>query len=79
MTKKKDTGFSKRISQLPSVENVDKMHSDIKTNSRVKIERKKFGTQLRPELITKLKMQALQENTNLTNLLEKILNQYLSK
>jgi hypothetical protein len=44
-----------------------------------KIERKKFGTQLRPELIKQLKRTALNRDTTITELLEKILDRYFEK
>ena len=44
-----------------------------------KIERKKFGTQLRPELIKQLKRTALNRDMTITDLLEKILDRYFEK
>ncbi|MGH1337265.1 MAG: hypothetical protein ACRBFS_14170 [Aureispira sp.] len=44
-----------------------------------KIERKKFGTQLRPKLIKQLKRTALNRDMTITDLLEKILDRYFEK
>ncbi len=76
---KKGKNLANRLSQLPTPDNVDKMFEDVETpkEEKVMIERKKFGTQLRPELITKLKMRAIQEEMTITELLEAMLNEYL--
>ena len=76
---KKGKNLANRLSQLPTPDNVDKMFEDVETpkEEKVTIERKKFGTQLRPELITKLKMRAIQEEMTITELLEAILDDYL--
>lgn len=76
---KKGKNLANRLSQLPTPDNVDKMFEDVETpkEEKITIERKKFGTQLRPELITKLKMRAIQEEMTITELLEAMLNEYL--
>jgi hypothetical protein len=55
------------------------MFEDVNSSKeeKVTIERKKFGTQLRPELITKLKMRAIQEDMTISDLLEAMLDEYL--
>lgn len=81
MTKiaKKGKNLADRLSQLPTPDNVDKMFEDVNSSKeeKVTIDRKKFGTQLRPELITKLKMRAIQEGMTISELLEAILDEYL--
>lgn len=81
MTKitKRGNNLAGRLSQLPTPNNVNKMFEDVNSSKEEKliIDRKKFGTQLRPELITKLKMRAIQENMTITDLLETMLNEYL--
>ena len=76
---KKGRNLASRLSQLPTPDNVDKMFEDVEApkEEKVIIERKKFGTQLPPELITKLKMRAIQEEMTITELLEAMLNEYL--
>lgn len=76
---KRGQNLADRLSQLPTPDNVDKMFEDVNSpkEEKVTIERKKFGTQLRPELITKLKMRAIQENLTITDLLEAMLDEYL--
>lgn len=66
---------------LPTPDKVEAMFSDvdsIKEEVEIsrKIERKKFGTQLRPELIKELKRTALNRDITMTELLEKILDDY---
>ena len=76
---KRGKNLADRLSQLPTPDNVDKMFEDVNNQKqeKVTIERKKFGTQLRPELITKLKMRAIQEEMTITELLEAMLDEYL--
>ena len=76
---KRGNNLANRLSQLPTPTTVDKMFEDVNSSKeeKVTIERKKFGTQLRPELLTKLKMRALQENMTITDLLEAMLDEYL--
>lgn len=66
---------------LPTPDKVEAMFSDVnfkkeENNISRKIERKKFGTQLRPELIKQLKGTALNRDMTMTELLEKILDEY---
>lgn len=81
MTKitKRGNNLADRLSQLPTPTTVDKMFEDVNSSKeeKVTIERKKFGTQLRPELITKLKMRAIQEDMTISDLLEAMLDEYL--
>jgi hypothetical protein len=81
MTKitKRGNNLAGRLSQLPTPNTVDKMFEDVNSSKekKVTIERKKFGTQLRPELITKLKMRAIQEDMTISDLLEAMLDEYL--
>jgi fibrillarin-like rRNA methylase len=81
MTKitKRGNNLASRLSQLPTPNTVDKMFEDVNSSKqeKVTIERKKFGTQLRPELITKLKMRAIQEDMTISDLLEAMLDEYL--
>lgn len=76
---KNKKNIADRLDKLPTLKNVDEMFQDVNHQKEKKatVERKKFGTQLKPELITKLKMRALQEDMTITNLLEEILNEYL--
>jgi hypothetical protein len=76
---KRGNHLADRLSQLPTPDNVDKMFEDVNSTKeeKVTIERKKFGTQLRPELITKLKMRAIQEDMTISDLLEAMLDEYL--
>jgi len=76
---KRGNHLADRLSQLPTPDNVDKMFEDVNSSKEEKviIERKKFGTQLRPELITKLKMRAIQEDMTISDLLEAMLDEYL--
>lgn len=67
---------------LPTPDKVEAMFSDVDSKKEEveisrKIERKKFGTQLRPDLIKALKRTALNRDMTITELLEKILDEYL--
>ncbi|WMX17605.1 hypothetical protein [Aureispira sp. CCB-E] len=69
---------------LPTPDKVEAMFNDVdsileENNISRKIERKKFGTQLRPELIKELKRTALNRDMTITDLLERILEAYFEK
>jgi len=83
MTKKRQgkNKITDLINQLPTPNDVNKMSDDVspQKEKKVIIERKKFGTQLQPKIITKLKMRAVQEEMTITDLLEMILIEYLEE
>lgn len=69
---------------LPTPDKVEAMFSDVDSRKEEieisrKIERKKFGTQLRPELIKELKRTAMNRDMTMTDLLESILDAYFNK
>ena len=68
---------------LPTPDRVEEMFNAVDRKEEVeisrKIERKKFGTQLRPDLIKKLKQTALNRDMTITELLESILEEYLEE
>lgn len=69
-------------SDLPTPDKVNAMFNSVDQEEfeiSKKIERKKFGTQLRPELIKELKRTALNCDMTITELLEKILDRYFEK
>lgn len=76
---KRGKHLADKLNQLPTPNNVDKMFDDVDSSKeeKVTIDRKKFGTQLRPELITKLKVRAIQEGMTISEFLEAILDEYL--
>lgn len=67
---------------IPSPKQVETMFNDVELKEEKKIsrkiERKKFGTQLRPELIKQLKEVAVKRDTTITVLLEKIIDEYFN-
>jgi len=67
---------------IPSPKEVEAMFNAVELKEEKKksrnIERKKFGTQLRPELIKQLKEAAVKSDTTITVLLEKIIEEYFN-
>ena len=68
---------------LPTPDRVEAMFNAVDKKEEVEIsrktERKKFGTQLRPDLIKQLKRAALNKDMTITELLEQILEDYLEE
>lgn len=68
---------------LPTPDKVDAMFNSVNQKEEIeisrKIERKKFGTQLRPKLIKQLKQTALNRDMTITELLERILDRYFEQ
>lgn len=68
---------------LPTPDKVDAMFNSVNQKEEIsisrKIERKKFGTQLRPKLIKQLKQAALNRDMTITELLERILDRYFEQ
>jgi hypothetical protein len=84
MSKKRKRGVklvNRLNAEVPRPDQVEQMFNDVENiedNISRKAERKKFGTQLRPDLIKALKRKALDRDITITELLESILEEYLS-
>jgi hypothetical protein len=83
MSKKRKRGaklVDRLNAEVPRPDQVEKMFNDVENlenNISRKVERKKFGTQIRPDLIKALKRKALDRDITITDLLENILEEYL--
>ena len=82
--KRRGQKLADRLDQdLPTPDKVEALFNSVEQTEEIeisrKVERKKFGTQLRPELIKQLKRTAVNRDMTITQLLERILDRYFEQ